>query len=108
MEWGKTAIIASAAWLVISIAVGMVMVWQIMAHPMGGQIDRTRVAKAGDITGMMAGIGIGLICLGLFGRAKLWPPADRKASSTGSAAVKSGRSGSKKGSASGNRKKRRR
>lgn len=108
MEWWKTAIYASVAWVVISLAVGMVLVWQIMSHPMGGQIDRTRVAKAGDITGMMAGIGIGLICLGLFGRAKLWPPPDRKAPSTGSAAARSGRSGSRKGSGPRNRETRRR
>jgi hypothetical protein len=108
MEWGKTAIIASVAWLFISLAVGMALVWQITAHPMGGRVDRERVAKAGNITGMMAGVGIGLICLGLFGRAKLWPPPDRKAPSTGSAAARPGRSQSKKGSGSRKRKTRRR
>jgi hypothetical protein len=71
MAWWKTAICASAVWFLGSLAVGIALVWSINAHLMGRQFDQARIGKAGEVTGMMAGIGIGIIWLGLFARSKL-------------------------------------
>jgi hypothetical protein len=66
MAWWKTAIYASVVWFGISLAAGAGLVWFITAHPMGPQIDEARFEKAGEMTGTMAGTGIGIIWLGLF------------------------------------------
>ncbi len=71
MEWVKTAILASVVWFFLSIALCIGWALTVRTGPLNPEARRARVAKTGELAGTMAGVGIGVIWLGLFARSNL-------------------------------------
>ena len=66
MRWWKVGIYASIAWVLVVIVVAVCMLWYISTHPMGPKLDDARHEKAGEMTGMLLGIGLVAIWAVLF------------------------------------------
>jgi hypothetical protein len=71
MEWVKTAILASVVWFVASIVLCIGWALYVPTGPLSPEAKRARVAQTGEMAGMIAGAGIGVIWLGLFARSNL-------------------------------------
>jgi hypothetical protein len=71
MEWVKTAILASVVWFFASIVLCIGWALYVPTGPLSPEAKRARVAKTGELAGMMAGAGIGVIWLGLFARSNM-------------------------------------
>jgi hypothetical protein len=71
MEWVKTAILASVVWFVASIVLCIGWALYVPTGPLSPEAKRARVAQTGEMAGTMAGVGIGVIWLGLFARSNL-------------------------------------
>jgi hypothetical protein len=72
MEWVKTAILASVVWFFASIALCIGWALYVPSGPLRTpEAKRARVAQVGEMAGMIAGAGIGVIWLGLFARSNM-------------------------------------
>ena len=71
MDWVKTAILASVAWFCVSIALCMGWALYVPTGPLSREARRARFARTGEIAGTMAGVGIGVIWLGLIVRSNM-------------------------------------
>lgn len=71
MEWVKTAILASVVWFFLSIALCIGWALSVPTGPLSPEARRARVAKTGETAGKMAGVGTGVIWLGLFVRSQM-------------------------------------
>jgi hypothetical protein len=71
MEWVRTAILASVVWFFASIVLCIGWALYVPTGPLSPEAKRARVAQTGERAGMMAGVGIGVIWLGLFARSNL-------------------------------------
>ena len=58
MRWWKIGLIGSALWTLLVIAMSGGLVWYIVSHPMGEQVDEIRARKAGEATGVLLAIGM--------------------------------------------------
>jgi hypothetical protein len=72
MEWVKTAVLASIVWFFVSVT--LCIGWALYV-PSGSlrtpEAKRARVAQVGEMAGMIAGAGIGVIWLGLFAQSNM-------------------------------------
>lgn len=59
----KTALIASAIWMVVVIGIGGVAIWYVSTHPIHGVSNEQRGAQLGGGLGVFAGIGFAAIWL---------------------------------------------
>jgi hypothetical protein len=71
MEWVRTAILASVVWFFASIVLCIGWALYVPTGPLSPEAKRARVAQTGEMAGMMAGVGIGVIWLGLFVRSNM-------------------------------------